>query len=200
MSGIGGAVGGSKGTDPQVRVRIFAYLRTNGLATVEANVVARKLVFAMVGKGALPECTATLAGAAVARVIPGETKSAGFLEPKAEPYEFGGTSAARPIGGGALPGRPGSVGGLPGKIGGVRSLGKVGGGFSGRPGGGHRGPIAGAGAATDFAIIEPIMSRREVPRRRTRPSAAGPSPRRAPPLPRTTGGGGASRTPSTSGP
>ena len=165
MSGIGGGVGGSKGADPQVRVRIFAYLRTNGLATVEANVVARKLVFAMVGKGTLPECAATLAGAAVARVIPGETKSAGLLEPRAEPYEFGGASAARPIGGGRLPGRPGSVGGLPGKMGGIRSLGKVGGGgggFTGRPGGGHRGPIAGAGAATDFAIIEPIMSRREV--------------------------------------
>jgi len=156
-----------RSADPQVRVRIFAYLKANGLSVGEANSVARKLVFAMVGNGALPASAAKLAGAAVSKPPPGEAAAGVLVEPTAERYEDSGPSAGKP---GAKPvGRPvgGRAFGSPGRPGGVgrpsHGFGRPsGGGFGGRPGGGHRGPITGPGAGTDFAIIEPVMFRREV--------------------------------------
>jgi hypothetical protein len=175
---------GGAGADSRVRVRIFAYLRANGFSVTDANVIARKLVFAMVGKGPLPDAAATLAGAAVAKSPPGEANAAVLVEPKAEPFEFTGGSQGIEVGmgmsrsvdggypkaGGPRHGwvidggknRGKSVDGGNLKAGGPRHGFTVDGGANRGAGGGYKGPVTGAGAQANFAIIEPIMTRREV--------------------------------------
>lgn len=146
--------------DKRVRLRVFSYLRQAGIDVSQANRAASKVVGAMCGSGALPECVVTLAGAAVTadpKLDGMNERNAALLEPKAEPYEVGGGSLAKGPQPGMIGGKSLAKGPQPGRIaGGAR------GGFGKPSVGGYKTPAVNQGATTNFAIIEPIMERREV--------------------------------------
>jgi hypothetical protein len=158
--------------DKRVRVRVFSYLRQAGIDVSQANRAASKVVGAMVGSGKLPECVVTLAGAAVTadpKLDGMNERDAVLVEPKAEPYEVGGGSLAKGPQPGMIGGKSLAKGPVPGRIGGRGSLrpGAEIGGLDSERGaksmrGGYKTPAGNQGSTTNFAIIEPIMERREV--------------------------------------
>ena len=143
--------------DPKVRLRIFNYLRTSGIEIGMANTVASRCVGAMVQPGQLPESIVSIASAAISP-NPNldhidEVKSLALLEPRAEPFEAwpcrtAQKGAARPSIGGKLSGMS------TGATAPTRKFGS--------PSTGSFGAQIGGGGTTDYAIIEPIISRREI--------------------------------------
>jgi len=144
--------------DPRVRLRVFNYLRTSGTEIGMANLVASRCVGAMVQPGKLPESVIAISAAAISSSPTldhmDETKSFALLEPRAEPYEAwpaksSGSTSPMTATGGKMASRLSS---------GMRTPTAK---FSTPLTGGLRSPIGGTGT-TEFGLIEPLVTRREI--------------------------------------
>lgn len=137
--------------DPRVRLRVFNYLRISGIDVRTSNTVASKVVGSMAGSGKLPFSVVSIAAAAVTSNPQldrmDEKSSYSLLEPKAEPFETGPLSKEWGQGTPQMRTRSPSLSRK-------SSFGRT-------PSPTLKGPVGGMGT-TNFAIIEPILYRREV--------------------------------------
>ncbi len=161
QEGTMNALARGRRADSRVRIRIFAHLKEAGLTTPAANRLACRVVRAMVKSGPMPHMAVKLAGLALGKTPQHEKGAAVLIEPTAMDNEFdsvktsGPGTARGPGGSGARP-RPGRPGHMSARRGPASARG-----FGAHPTGtpGIRLP---PGGAIDFAIIEPIMYRREI--------------------------------------